>query len=71
MKIQTKFSISDILWARKYWADLTYKDLIEFWKHYTTGTGKGMYSQVNETTSFFDYLVLSASQSWYEKVNDL
>ncbi len=65
--MKTKFTIARVLQARLYWAELTYKDLFEFWKHYTVGSGKGMYCEVKPDTSFADYLVYSAEQSACEK----
>jgi hypothetical protein len=71
MKINSIYSIKEILAARNYWKELTPIDLVYFWRHYTKGKGKGLFSGVYENTSFFDYLVKSANQSWAEKHYDL
>lgn len=68
---EPKFSDEEIAQAREYWRDLTDEDLLMFWKHYTTGPGQGMYSQVGPDTPFEDYLVLSAYQSSYERAHDI
>lgn len=58
-----KFTDQQIERARNYWRNLSDAELQEFHRHYTTGKGKGIYSGVDENTSFDDYLVLSAMQS--------
>jgi hypothetical protein len=67
----SKYTWSEILSARDYWRELTNIDLLYFWRHYTVGKGKGMYSHVKENTGFYDYLVESANQSSFEKAYDL
>lgn len=71
MKTQHNFTLADFTWAREYWSGLSFAHLFLYWKHYTTGKGAGSYMQVYADTSFCDYVVLSASQSHYERVNDI
>lgn len=68
---KSHFSRAEILQARQYWGALTYADLIFYWRHYTTGTGAGLYSNVKADTGFFDYLVHSAAQSAFERAHDI
>jgi len=58
-----KFTVKQIEQARNYWKNLSDATLHEFHIHYTTGKGKGIYTSVDENTSYEDYLVLSAMQS--------
>lgn len=69
--MKSKFTNLVILHARQYWADFTPLELAAWWRHYTIGTGRGMYSNVGPSTGFFDFLVLSARQSAHEKACDL
>ena len=69
--MKSRFTTSQILEARRYWKDLSYTDLFLYWKHYTTGKGSGSYSSVDANTSFADYLVLSATESAFERAYDL
>lgn len=66
-----KYSRAQILEARRYWAGLSIQDLAFFWHHYTTGKGAFMYNWHGKDASFWDYLVLSAEQSAYERAHDL
>lgn len=68
--MNSKFSKTEILNARNYWRDLTYADLLMFWRHYTIGGGRGSYVGVSKNTAFLDYLVLSAAQSSWESAHD-
>jgi hypothetical protein len=54
--------------ARYYWRYLTFRDLYEFWKHYTTGKGAGIYGSVGPSTSFREYVVNSACETEHERV---
>lgn len=65
------YSRAHILAARRYWEGLTIQDLAFFWRHYTVGKGSFMYGGIGADTSFWDYLVLSAEQSAFEKAYDL
>lgn len=67
----TRFSSSEILSARSYWKYLTPIELAFYWRHYTTGKGRGLYSGVDASTSFLDYVVLSAGQSSFEQLHDI
>lgn len=69
--MKTQFSVAEIIWARNFWGNLSYRDLIFYWRHYTTGDGAGMYTSVQSDTGFLDYLVLSATQSQFERAYDL
>ena len=68
--MKTKYTIKEVIAARKYWGCFTYLELHEWWKHYTIGKGKGMYS-VSENASLADYLVESAYESEYARVHDI
>ena len=75
--LATQFSFKTVLCARRYWKGLTLNELLFFWRHYTDrlpSVGQTCYlhySGVTEQTSFFDYLVMSAEQSAYERAMDI
>jgi hypothetical protein len=71
MSAKTNYTVAEVAAARRYWSGLTYQDLLFFWRHYTTGTGAGMYQSVYPDTSFLDYIVESAIQSEYERTHDI
>lgn len=60
------YSSAQLSWAKNYWKNLTDQELHEFHTHYTLGAGKNHITGVIETTTFEEYLVLSALQSNYE-----
>jgi hypothetical protein len=68
--MKSKYSRHRIIEARKYWQTFTYAELLEWWKHYTIGDGRGMYN-VDENTSFADYIVISAEQGEYERTHNI
>lgn len=54
--------------ARRYWGELSNLDLVNFWKHYTIGEGRGMYSHtMSADTSLRDCIVTTAQESAFEK----
>jgi hypothetical protein len=69
--MKTKFTKQQIAEARNYWKALTLSELIFYWKHYTAGKGRGIYTNVYPDTSFADYLVESAAQSSFDRANDI
>jgi hypothetical protein len=69
--MKTKYTKQQILCARQYWKYLSWAELYGFWKHYTVGTGRSIYSSIGPDTSFADYLVKSADESWQDKHYDL
>ena len=69
--MKTKFTVGQVLLARRFWGELTYVELREFWVHYTVGKGRGIYSAVYPETPFADYLVESAAQTEFERQNDI
>lgn len=60
-----------IMEARWYWRYLSKQDLLSFWQHYTTGSGKGIYNYVSPTDTFWEYLVHSANESAMEERLDI
>jgi hypothetical protein len=60
--MNSRFTHQEILSAREFWRELSYLELFQFWKHYTTGKGYGNYP-VSRDESFADYLVISANHS--------
>jgi hypothetical protein len=69
--MKTKYSKTEILNARNYWRELSPVELLGFWKHYTTGSGRGSYLSVEPSTSFLDFLVASAAESSFCQTNDI
>jgi hypothetical protein len=67
----SEFTPEEVENARQYWSDLTDEELLFYWRHYTTGQGRGLYTSVHPDTPFEDYLVLSASESAWEKAHDV
>ena len=57
--------------GREYWKYLTLVDLFNFWRHYTTGSGAGLYAAITATTPFDIYVVESAEQSAWEKAHNV
>lgn len=65
------FTPEEVAQARQYWKGLSDEVLRSFHRHYTTGRGKGTFAGTDETTSFEDYLVISARQTEYERQHDI
>ena len=69
--MKTKFTRQQVIDAWNYHEHLTPLDEYLFWKHYTTGKGRGFFSNVYPDTSFADYLVESKAQTEFERANDI
>ena len=66
----THFTPTEIAWAREFWGNLSDAECREFYVHYTTGRGKGSYNDIDENTSYEDYLVISAYESEADNIFD-
>jgi hypothetical protein len=67
----SKYTRKQIVTARNFWSGLTLQELFYYWKHYTTGAGRGRYGSVSPTDSFGDYLVNSATESAFCQAHDI
>lgn len=70
-KLRTLSSQPDVNAAREFWKRLSIEEERQFYVHYTTGEGKGIFPGIDENTSFNDYLVYTWKQTEYERIHDI
>lgn len=57
--------------ARKHWGNITERELMEYFEHYTTGKGRGLIDGVGPKTTFREFVIASAEQSKWEQENNV
>ena len=64
-----KYTDDELQRAQRYWAGLS--DHRAWWRHYTTGPGRGLYDNVGPDASFEEFLIESMYQTEFERRNDI